>query len=77
LTTPFMGSSLLGMVSIVSLHASLVLHYWAWFVLFHVMPHLFILTGHGVYCFIACLTASFIMGIVGLFHFMLDRSILI
>jgi hypothetical protein len=30
-----------------------------------------------LYCFIACLTASFLMGIVGLLHFMLDWFILI
>jgi hypothetical protein len=49
LNTRFTGSSLLGMVCIVSLHASLVLSYWALFVLFH-FPHWFIFTGHGLYC---------------------------
>jgi hypothetical protein len=47
-TTRFTGSSLLGMVCIVSLHASLVHSYWALFVFFH-FPHLFICTGHGLY----------------------------
>jgi hypothetical protein len=33
----FTGVSFLSMVCIISLHDSLVLHYWAWFVLFHFM----------------------------------------
>jgi hypothetical protein len=48
-TTRFTGSSLLGMVCIVSLHASLIHSYWALFVLFH-FPHWFNFTGHGLYC---------------------------
>ena len=50
LTTRFTGSSLLGMVFIVSL-PSLVHRYWAWFVLCHLTLHWVCFTGHGLYCF--------------------------
>jgi hypothetical protein len=45
-TTCLAGSSLLGMVYIVSVQASLVHSYWALFVLFGI-PHWFIITEHG------------------------------
>jgi hypothetical protein len=44
-------SSLLGMICIISLHHSLGLPYSAWFVLFDVMLHWFIINGHCLYCF--------------------------
>ena len=62
LTSWFSGSSLMGMVRIVSFHASLVLHYWVWFVLFHFMLHWCFITGYGVCCFtsLTCFMSSFI-----------------
>ena len=78
-TSFFTGSSLLAMVCIVSLDASLVHHHWSWFVLFHFMlywfipighclyflhfPHWFINTGHDFYCFTS-LTGSSLLGMV-------------
>jgi hypothetical protein len=50
---------------IFSLHNSLVLPYWAWFVLIHFLPHWFIINGHGLYCFIS-LTGSSLLGMVGI-----------
>jgi hypothetical protein len=63
LTTRFTGSSLLGMVCIVSLHASLVHSYWALFVFFH-FPHLFIFTGHGLYCLTTRFKGSSLLGMI-------------
>jgi hypothetical protein len=48
LITRFPGFSLLGMVCIVSRHASLVHSYWALFVFFH-FPDWFIFTGHVLF----------------------------
>jgi hypothetical protein len=62
-------SLLLGMVYMVSLHASLVHHHWAWFVLFHVMFHWFIITWHGLYCLTSCFTGSSLLGVVSLFEY--------
>ena len=59
----FTGASLLGMVCIISLHDSLVLHYWAWFVLFYFMLQWFIINGHGLYCSTS-LTCSSLPGMV-------------
>jgi hypothetical protein len=33
-------------------------------VLFHVMPHLFILTGHSLSCFMSCFTGSSLPGMI-------------
>jgi hypothetical protein len=63
LTTRFIGSSLLGMVCIVSLHASLVPPYWSMFVLIH-FSHWFIITGHGLFWFTSCFTGSSSLGMV-------------
>jgi hypothetical protein len=74
-TSCFVGSSLLCMVCIGSLLASLVHHQWTWFVLFDYMLHLFLLTWYGLYCFTWCITGSFLLAIVcicshpSLFHF--------
>jgi hypothetical protein len=38
------------MVYFVSLHASLVHHHWAWFVLLDYALHWFFITGYGLYC---------------------------
>ena len=82
------GSSLLGMVCIVSIHALLVLPYWSMLVLIH-FSHWFIITGHGLFCSTSCFTGSSSLGMVCiawlraslvlhywawfvLFHFMLD-----
>jgi hypothetical protein len=48
-------TSLLGMACFVSLHASLVHHHFAWFVLLDYALHWFFITGHGLYCFTSCL----------------------
>ena len=53
---------LLGMVRIVSFHVSLVLHYRVWRVLFH-FPHFVIITGHSVYCFMSSFIGSSLLGI--------------
>jgi hypothetical protein len=42
------------MVCIVSRHASLVQHLWAWFVLFDYELHWFFLTWYGLYFFTSC-----------------------
>jgi hypothetical protein len=39
----------LGMVCVVSRHVSLVHHYLAWFVLFNFMLHWLFITGHGFF----------------------------
>jgi hypothetical protein len=65
--TSLIGTSLLGMVCFVSLHASLVHHHWAWFVLFHFMLHWFIITGHGLYCLTTSFTGSSLLGMVCIF----------
>ena len=49
LTSCFIGSSIEGMVCVVSRHVSLVHHYLAWFVLFNFMLHWLIITGHGFF----------------------------
>jgi hypothetical protein len=67
--TSLTGSSLLGMVYMVSLHVSLVHHHWAWFVLFHVMFHWFIITWQGLYCLTSCFTGSSLLGMVFLFEY--------
>jgi hypothetical protein len=64
-TTRFTGSSLLGMVCIVSLHASLVHSYWALFVFCH-FPHLFIIPGHGLYCLTTPFMGSSLLGMVSI-----------
>ena len=56
------GSSLLGMVCIVSSHASLVLFNWAWYIYVH-FPHWFIITGHDLYC-CTSLTGASLLGMV-------------
>ena len=55
------GSSLLGMLCIVSLNSSPVHSYWVWLVFFHCMLHWFISTGHGLYSFTSCLTGISLM----------------
>jgi hypothetical protein len=50
------------MVCIVSCNASLVHHFWAWFVLFH-FHQWFIIAGHGFYCFTS-ITGSSLLGMV-------------
>ena len=62
-TSCFTGSSLLGMVYIVWLRVSLILPYWACFVLFHFMLHWFIPTAHCLYLFTS-LTISSLLGMV-------------
>ena len=57
------------MVWIVSRHASPVDPYRAWFVLFHVMFHWFIITWHGLYCLTSCFTGSSLLGMVSLFEY--------
>jgi hypothetical protein len=52
------------MVCIVSLHAWLISHYWAWDVLFYAMFHWFIITWHGLYCFTSCFTGLSSLGMV-------------
>ena len=51
------------MICIVSFHSSVVVTYWAWSVLFHFMPHWFIINGHGLHC-LASPTDSFFLGMV-------------
>ena len=58
------GTSLLGMVCIVSLHASLVLTYWPWLVLFHLMRHWLLLTWHGLYYFTSCFTGLSLLSMI-------------
>jgi hypothetical protein len=69
------GASLLGMAYVIS-PPSLGHHYWAWFVLFHFMLHLFLLTGHGSYCFISCFTGTSLLGMACIvsFHVLLVPS---
>jgi hypothetical protein len=57
------GSSLLGIACIIAIHASLVLPYWAWFILFRFMLCWFLLTGQCLYCFTS-LTGSSLLGMV-------------
>jgi hypothetical protein len=59
----FADSSLLVNVCIDSL-LSLVHHYWAWFVLFQLMLHWFIITGHDLYCLTTRFTGSSLLGMV-------------
>jgi hypothetical protein len=75
--TSLTDSSLLGMVYMVSLHASLVDHYWAWFVLFHVMFHWFIITWHGLYCLTSCFTFSSLLGMFFCLNIRLSGSSLL
>jgi hypothetical protein len=76
LTTRYTGSSLLGMVCIVSLHASLFHSYWALFVFCH-FPHWFFITGHGLYGFTACFTGSSLLGMVFCLNIRLSGSFLL
>ena len=64
LTSCFTGSSFLGMVCIVSLHASLVHHHWAWFVLLDYELHWFFLTWYCVYFFTSCVIDSSLLSMV-------------
>jgi hypothetical protein len=63
-TSSYTGSSLLGMFCNVSLLASLVHHYLAWFVLSHVMLHWFNITGHGLHRLTTPYTGSSLLGMV-------------
>jgi hypothetical protein len=63
-TSCFTGSSALGMVCIAWLRASLVLHYWAWFVLFHFMLDWLFITGQGMCCSTQCFNGSSLLGMV-------------
>ena len=81
----FTGSSLLGTVCIISLHASLIPHslawvcvvsfsslahhYCTWFIFFHCMLHCIVLTGHGLYCFTSFFPGSSSLGIVCIVSF--------
>ena len=62
--TSLIGSSLLGMVCFLSLHASLVHHYWIWFVWLDYELHWFFLNWYGLYCLTWCITGSFLLFIV-------------
>ena len=74
-TTCFTGSSSLGMVCIVWLRASLVLHYWVWFVLFH-FAHRFIIIKHDLYLSFQSLLVHQYWAWFQMLHFMLQWFIL-
>jgi hypothetical protein len=74
-TSCFTGSSLLGMICIVSLHVSLVHHRWAWFVLFDYALHWFFITGYGLYCSTSH-TASSLISMICIYHFNLHWFII-
>ena len=74
-TSCFTGSSLLGIICIISLHASLVEQCRALVELFN-FPLWFFLTGHGLYYFISYFHGSSLMVIVVLFHFMLQWALM-
>ena len=63
-TSCFIVFSLLSMVYIFPLQASMVRSYWTLFVLLHFKPHWFIIIGHCLYCFTLCLTCSSLLGMV-------------
>lgn len=52
------------MICIVSFHASVVVTYWAWSVLFHLMPYWFIITRNGMHCYTSCFSCSYLLGMV-------------
>jgi hypothetical protein len=62
--TSLIGTSLLGMVCFVSLHASLVHHHWAWFVLLDYELHWFFLTWYGLYFFTSKFIDSSLLSMV-------------